>query len=99
MSNEIHIARTEFRTFGADGATVYTSYGYRIYDNEFATYTNMFETLDEILSYSPVGLVEHASQLDRIGMGLVSSAEELRHPIIVDGWTRVFCIDGAWVEI
>ena len=98
MSNDINIVRTVFRTIDADGATVSTDYGYRIYDNEFSAYTNTFDTLDELLSFSPAGLVEHASQLDGIGMSFVSSAEELCHPIIVDGRTRVFRIDGAWVE-
>ncbi|WP_075292993.1 hypothetical protein [Pararhizobium arenae] len=90
MSNKTHLVRTIFQNVAADGKIYDTSYGFRIYDDNFSTHTNLYDTLEELLSRSPNELVETARGLDSIGRGFIEYAEEMNHAIIVDGNRRVY---------
>jgi hypothetical protein len=84
MSNEITLVRTAFQNLDARGRVRSTDYGYRLYDEHGATYNNLFDSLDELLSYSPHALVEHARDQDEIARGLFAYASESRKPVWVD---------------
>jgi hypothetical protein len=85
VSNYAIIDRTVFLTIDDNGSVMHTSYGIRVYDDYGSTYENWVDDKATLVGMSPAELVERASGLNEIAAGILSSAEELRHPVYIDG--------------
>lgn len=84
MANTLHITRTKFISLDEAGRATSESWGFRAYDDMSTTYSNLFDTLDELLGASPEDLIRLLARDNDVGRSLVAYPFEFGRPVYVD---------------
>ena len=85
MNNPVLLERTIFQSINGKGDVIGETYGIRVHNEQAGTFIDIVESFEALKAMSQQELIDLVCETDALAAGMIASARNNGHPVIVDG--------------